>query len=224
MSADQPLNPVWQKRWDDNQPNWQYDQVNPSLKSYFPTISSGVALEGKRFLVPLCGKTIDMKWLYDQGLTVVGVEAVEKGILEFFAEQELEFDRKDYDSYSVFSTKDSKLQIFKGNLFGFDEINLGGKFDYFFDRGSLVAIKPNDRETYVSFLAKVMKPKSIGLLEVFEYDQSLAVAHPYPIFLNDVTKLYQNAFEYEEVKRYSENYKKGLNRNEQVTVYNITRK
>ena len=69
-----------------------------------------------------------------------------------------------------------------------------------------------------------MKPESVGLLEVFEYDQSLAVAQPFPIFLNEVTELYQNAFEYEEVKRYSENYKKGLNRNEQVIIYKITRK
>lgn len=30
--------------------------------------------KSSRVLVPLCGKTVDLKWIYNQGHTVVGVE------------------------------------------------------------------------------------------------------------------------------------------------------
>jgi len=222
-TVNQPVNPRWQSRWDANTPSWHFHEVNPILQTFFPTISSGVTLKGKRFLVPLCGKSIDMKWLYDQGLTVIGIEAIEKGILEFFSEQGLEFERKDYESYSVFSTKDSRLQIFQGNLFGFDETNIG-KFDFFFDRGGLVAVELNEREAYIDFFAKIMKPQSVGLVEVFEYDQSLATRQPFPVSLDEIDKLYQNDFEYENIKRYTKNYTESINRNEEVVVYKITKK
>ncbi|EFX78967.1 hypothetical protein DAPPUDRAFT_319878 [Daphnia pulex] len=46
--------------------------------------------EGKlRIFVPLCGKTQNLRWLYDLGHEVVGSDGVEKPILEFFKEQGL---------------------------------------------------------------------------------------------------------------------------------------
>ena len=55
-----------------------------------------------------------MKWLFVKGFTVVGVEEVEKAILELFSEIYLKF-----DVFTKYSTKDSKLMVFKGNPYDF---------------------------------------------------------------------------------------------------------
>jgi hypothetical protein len=48
-----------------------------------------------RFFVPLCGKTQDLKFLYDQGFHVVGCEGVEKACVEFYEENGMEYSRKE---------------------------------------------------------------------------------------------------------------------------------
>ena len=47
------------------------------------------------FLLPLCGKTRDLKFLYDLGHSVIGIEAMEKAAQEFFDEHKLEAKKRD---------------------------------------------------------------------------------------------------------------------------------
>merc|ERR1712137_1006755 len=45
----------------------------------------------QRIFVPLCGKSIDMKWLADRGHEVIGNEAVDEGCRLFFEEQRIPY-------------------------------------------------------------------------------------------------------------------------------------
>ncbi|MPC79199.1 Thiopurine S-methyltransferase [Portunus trituberculatus] len=56
-------------------------QPSDALVTY---INELLPSEPARVLVPLCGKSPDMRWLYDRGNTVVGVEGAEKPVKEFF--------------------------------------------------------------------------------------------------------------------------------------------
>lgn len=64
-----------------------------------------------------------MKTYYLDGHTVFGVECSEDGIMDFFKEQELEYDKvlmsngKDY----YYATKDRRLVIFNTNFYTLDE-------------------------------------------------------------------------------------------------------
>ena len=201
MGESTEVHPRWQNRWDNNEISWHRDTVNANLEKFIiDFVPNGQSFEGRTVFVPLCGKTIDMKWLYDKGFTVVGVEAVEKAILEFFAEQNLEFDVEEVEAFTKYSTKDSKLMIFKGNLFDFSEDAAGFKFDHSWDRGSLVAIQKDTRKQYGELYSKIMKTGSTTLLEIFEYDPDLHSEQPFPIFVNDVESIFPS-FTFEELNR-----------------------
>ncbi|MFO1505908.1 MAG: hypothetical protein U1F23_02325 [Lysobacterales bacterium] len=56
----------------------------PLLQKHWPAL--GVA-PGARVLVPLCGKTLDMLWLAEQGLHVLGVDLAPLAIESFLHER-----------------------------------------------------------------------------------------------------------------------------------------
>lgn len=202
MADSTKLNPRWQDNWDNNEAIWHRDTVNENLEKFIiDWVPDGQSLKGRTVFVPLCGKTIDMKWLYDRGFTVVGVEAVEKAILAFFTEQNLEFDVEEVGAFIKYSTKDSKLMIFKGNIFDFSEDVAGVKFDHSWDRGSFGAIEKGARKQYGELLSKVMKTGSTCLFEVFDYDPELYSSQPFPLFPNDFDAAFAPIFRFEEVNR-----------------------
>eukprot|EP00111_Clytia_hemisphaerica_P008612 TCONS_00025177-protein len=200
MSNGNKLNPVWQESWDTNDTIWQLPEVNVSLQKHFSVFESA-SFESKRIFVPLCGKTVDMKWLYDKGFIVVGVEAIGKAIVEFFEEQKMEYSVQQMEGYKVYFSKDSKLKVFQGNLFDFNADMLGGRFEFFWDRGSLVAMEKEDQQKYVDFMAGVLCTGAIGLLEVMEYESS-EPQQPFPLNQKDLNKLFRKDFVQKEIDRY----------------------
>lgn len=59
----------WHKRWSSNQIGFHLPEVNPYLQRFWPQL--GLA-QGSRVLVPLCGKSLDLLWLADQGIRCWG--------------------------------------------------------------------------------------------------------------------------------------------------------
>src|SRR5690606_22020225 len=61
----------WLERWREGRTHFHLERVTPLLQKYWP----GLGLpKGSKVLVPLCGKTLDMVWLAEQGHKVLGVE------------------------------------------------------------------------------------------------------------------------------------------------------
>ncbi|CAJ1399699.1 unnamed protein product [Effrenium voratum] len=77
-------------------PNFHETEVNPHLEKHIPRWTAGMPSPDAadkasvpRVLVPLCGKSVDMPYLCELGYGVVGVEGVQRGILEFKAEHQV---------------------------------------------------------------------------------------------------------------------------------------
>eukprot|EP00111_Clytia_hemisphaerica_P014087 TCONS_00041458-protein len=194
---------TWQEYWDDETPPWQLKKPNPDLEKYFSDfLNNGEITDGRRVFIPLCGRNLDMKWIYDQGLTVVGVDAIEKPIREFFGEHGIPVNVQELESgYKVFTSPDKRLTLIVGDLFGLDENLVGGRFDYFYDRASLVALDSDTRPNYVGLLYRFLKPGAVGMLESVEYDTKWNTSHPYPLFAKDLEDLYGDQFSFEELSR-----------------------
>ena len=73
----------WHNRWERNEIGFHQDETNHYLRQFFPTLN---LVKGARVFVPLCGKSLDLLWLHDQGYQVVGVELSEQAVRDFFAE------------------------------------------------------------------------------------------------------------------------------------------
>ena len=61
----------WHKRWQIGQIGFHQSAVDRHLKRYWPDL--GLAGHSRVF-VPLCGKSLDLVWLREQGHFVAGVE------------------------------------------------------------------------------------------------------------------------------------------------------
>jgi len=73
---------TWNSKWKTKATGWHKSSVNCYLMNHYDKIN--LKQMPARVLVPLCGKTLDMKWLYDLGHHVVGIEGCDIPITEFF--------------------------------------------------------------------------------------------------------------------------------------------
>ena len=96
--------------WDNNVTPWHRNEVHGTLKANLELMTKPVqdARKGVQncditFFLPLCGKSVDLLYLYQEGFCVVGCD-VEKAAEQFFQDNKLEFKRKMLkDGFSSFA-------------------------------------------------------------------------------------------------------------------------
>lgn len=106
---------------------------------------------------------------------------------------------------ALLQTKDGRLKIFQCDFFKSNS-NICGKFHGVWDRGSLVAIPPTDRNRYGCHSTKIdltlpfyrygelmkqfLHPKFVYLLDTMDYDQSLYPGPPLSVPPSIVQQLF----------------------------------
>lgn len=163
----------WHDIWTDRKIGFHRSDVHPMLTRHWTT----VAQSSSKVLVPLCGKTLDMAWLAEQGHPVLGVELDERAVDEYFQEHEA--------TPSALSRADgleerhaNGVSIAVGDFFRFrpDE-----PFELFYDRAALVALPEAMRRNYLRFLASLVAEGGRGLLITFEYPEDSMKGPPFSV-------------------------------------------
>ena len=77
----------WHARWQENRIGFHLPETHHLLVRYWPVLQT---VPGERILVPLCGKSLDMLWLLEQGCRVTGIEISRIAVEAFFAENRIE--------------------------------------------------------------------------------------------------------------------------------------
>ena len=78
----------WSAIWDgSDSPGWQMSQLLSSLLQF----ETQFVPDSGSILFPLCGRQMDMKYLYDKGHSIVGIEGSEKAIRLFAREENVTF-------------------------------------------------------------------------------------------------------------------------------------
>ena len=180
----------WQNRWQSQQIGWHRAEYNDLMVKHWPSLN---VPDGGEVLVPLCGKSLDMLWLAEQGYSVVGLDMVEQAVQTFFEENELE----------IVSTKSGKhvrhscppFTIFQGDFFQLKEGTVNA--DAWYDRAAMIAIPLTSREAYVDQIRKQTKPNAVGLLITFAYPQKEMEGPPFALHDEHVFELFSNGFEVE---------------------------
>lgn len=166
----------WLDRWEEGRIGWHEPDGSAALKAHWPKLASG-----DRVLVPLCGKSLDLRWLAERGLAVTGVEMSLIAIEAFFREQQLDFEHIEgpMDRYRA---RDLDITLYCGDFFEFED----EPFKAVFDRGSLIAIPRDVRPHYVVHLDSLMRADSVRLLVTLEYDQSRVAGPPFAVMPDEV--------------------------------------
>ena len=60
----------WHQKWQSNEIGFHKAEANPLLVEHFSALGLDA---GARVFVPLCGKTLDIRWLLAQGLSLIHI-------------------------------------------------------------------------------------------------------------------------------------------------------
>ncbi|WP_417694666.1 thiopurine S-methyltransferase [Pseudomonas sp.] len=172
----------WHKRWSTNQIGFHLPEVNPYLQRFWPQL--GVE-QGSRVLVPLCGKTLDLLWLAQQGYSVLGVELSEKAAADFFLEHQLEPSVSEEGVFKVFRAADIEIRC--GDFFALSPEDVSD-CTALYDRAALIALPGPMRERYAAHLQKIL-PQCVGLLITLDYAQDEMPGPPFSVGDDEVQRL-----------------------------------
>ncbi|NDU85144.1 MAG: thiopurine S-methyltransferase [Ferrovum sp.] len=176
-------NSFWLERWERSEIGFHQPLVNVFLRRYWTAIAS----PHERVFVPLCGKSLDMLWLRDQGHPVLGVELSDIAAIGFFFENHmtpLEVKLPGFDSRRV-----EQIEILCGDYFDLGKTHLDG-VGVVYDRAALVAFPPELRESYVEHMARILPTQARMLLITFDYNAHEMQGPPFAVSPDEVTRLF----------------------------------
>jgi thiopurine S-methyltransferase len=178
----------WHARWQANQIGFHQNEINPYLVRYWPSLQ----LEPKsRVFVPLCGKTLDMIWLLDQGHTVVGNEISQLAVQAFFSENRLTPRIRKETGFTRWSC--DRIEIVCGDFFKLTLADIG-RIDALYDRAALIALTPVQRALYAGRITQLLETQTPGLLVTLDYVQEKMQGPPFAVSASEVNSLYQDEF------------------------------
>lgn len=183
----------WHERWQANLIGFHQSETNSHLLRYWPHLDLA---KDSRILVPLCGKSLDMLWLLEQGHPVVGVEVSQLAVEAFFAENGLmpEVHEERYGRRYVVD----QLELLCADFFSLRQEDIG-EVSAFFDRAALIALTPAQRADYAEHLTRLLDRGTTGLLITLEYNQLEMSGPPFSVPREEVCRVFDSAFTIEQL-------------------------
>lgn len=179
----------WLERWEQNQIGFHQNEINEYLSSHWEEL--GLA-PGAPVFVPLCGKSLDMLWLRQQGHPVFGIELSEKAVTAFFEENAITVKVVRGPYHVDYLADDLKLRA--GDFFALQAEDLQG-VSAVYDRASLIALPPSMRLDYAQHMASLLQPGAHILLITMEYPAGALEGPPFSVDEDEVHKLFDVAFD-----------------------------
>ena len=173
----------WEEKWEAQELGFHLSFVHPILKRNLAAFDLPA---GATVFLPLCGKALDIGWLLDQGLRVVGVKLSELAVSQLFESLGVRPDVSPWGDGRMW--RHGALTVFQGDFFALTTDD-PGDVAMVYDRAALVALPAAMRERYAAHLATVTA-RAPQLLITFEYDQNRMDGPPFSVTAEDVKRLY----------------------------------
>lgn len=183
-------NPLWLQLWQDQDIEFHQTQVNALLTRFWPTLNLPRA---SRILVPLCGKSLDMLWLAQQGYQVIGIELSPIATKAFFVENHLKPSKQRIGNFTRWQC--GRISIWCGDLFSLNRGQLG-HIDSVFDRAALTALPKAIRQKYVAQIQRLITADTSVFLLTVEDGLPSQAAKPAPADIDhEILTLYGDTFD-----------------------------
>lgn len=178
----------WLDKWKNNCTGFHQQRINPYLTKYWHRLELPPA---SQVFVPLCGKSLDMLWLHEQGHCVAGIEISELAVNQFFDENGLQHVITPEANFNRYEA--AGITLWQGDFFklGPNHVN---RVKALFDRAALVALPPVMRQRYVRHLSAILPDQVKILLITFDYDLDGMAGPPFSVTEAEVRELYRHRF------------------------------
>ncbi len=185
----------WLKKWQAQEIGFHQTEFHPLLLNHWP----GLGIHpGQRVLVPLCGKSHDLRWLAATGYEVIGFELSELAVQTFFREQSLVPCLTESGPFVRFSAPN--ITLFCGDFLQVDPA-ICAPCDAIYDRAALIALTPPQRPRYLQAMRRLCQPQARGLLITVEYLAGVVSAPPFSMAQTEVRQLYTEWADVRELAR-----------------------
>jgi thiopurine S-methyltransferase len=174
----------WQTRWQRGETGFHKAAVNPLLSRWWHQLQ--VPAEAAVW-VPLCGKSLDMLWLRQQGHRVQGVELARSALEAFISDHQLALDWQHNGEFDV--AIGEGFELLCGDFFALTpELlkNVGAVYD----RAALIALPEPMRAEYVAHTRRLLPPAWKMLLVTLDYPQAQRPGPPFSVPDAEVKRLY----------------------------------
>ena len=184
----------WLEKWQRNEIGFHEAEAHPLLRKHWATVVklSNQQSEANKVFVPLCGKSLDMLWLIEQGFHVYGIELSVIAVEAFFSENDIAFDKSHEGDLVKYESEHAT--IFCGDIFALTSLMLPA-IKLFYDRAALIALPPDMRSVYVDKVVSLLGRGSNGLLISLEYDEDLISPPPHSLNVNSIEEISANRFQ-----------------------------
>jgi thiopurine S-methyltransferase len=181
----------WLGRWARGETGWHQDAVEPALTHW---------LSGRpnlRVFVPLCGKSLDLRWLIESGHEVVGCELSPLAVESFFAENSIQYTVTEEAPFKIYTGK--SITIYCGDFFNLTP-SLLGPITALYDRAALIALPSEIRNQYAKHILEITresrKSSNFEFLQiVLERAPADDVGPPHSISSDEINRHYARNFE-----------------------------
>lgn len=181
----------WHQRWQDDKLGFHLPEANPLLLQYVSRLN---LVPGDEVFVPLCGKTLDMVWLREQGYDVVGIELSKIALEAFFTENKIGYRELQAGDFSIYHSPGYTLH--GGDFFALNAAALQS-CNAVYDRAALVAFPAEMRQRYARHLTYIIPRHCSLLLITLEYNEGEMDGPPFSVSYDEVVELYGDTFNIE---------------------------
>lgn len=190
----------WLQRWRDGRTGWHHDKVMPLLAKHWPTLS---VAHDSRVLVPLCGKSLDMLWLAEQGLRVLGADLSPIAIEAFLTENHLHaraHSMADGTHYVVTNPPAGAIELINGNVFDIAPATLA-TCHAFYDRAASIAMPATDRRQFADRVYAKLPAGARGLLITLDYPDGEMDGPPFSVNDAEVHRMFDAHWTAQQLER-----------------------
>lgn len=165
----------WHDKWHQQQIGFHQPNINSFLVKYWKKLA--LPADAKVF-VPMCGKSLDMCFLAEQGHQVIGCELNELAVQQFFSDNQLQVSQKTTAEHQHYQTE--QISLYQGDIFTLPN-RITQEVTAFYDRAALIAWPESMRVQYAEQLANLLPTGSIGLLVTLDYPQDMLNGPPFAV-------------------------------------------
>jgi len=192
---------VWINAWENGNTRFHSEVYNPALLNLFKSFT---IKDKANVFVPLCGKSLDMLWLREQGYHVYGVELSPIAIESFFQENKLSYTIIEVEHFKVYKTEG--ITIYQGDFFQLNT-ELLPDISFVFDRAAIVALPEKMRIDYLKHMSTLLSPKAEMLMLTFERNPHTDHGPPHSIPREEMVANTKASFSYEILEEKAEKIK-----------------
>lgn len=174
----------WQEIWQQESQGFHEGKPNDFLVRHAERFN-----DASRILVPLCGRSHDLRYLAERGHDVTGVELIEDAARGFFSAQGLAVTERVHEGKLLLES--GNLRIFVSDILAVRPETFG-RFDAVYDRAAAVALPEEIRQQYAQTMQRLLTPEGAMLLITF-VDPERTTGPPFAIDQRGVERMYPGA-------------------------------